>query len=303
MVGLQAMGWVFYAGAWYVLIRALGYRFRFVTCEGITFASIFVNYVTPSGFFLETVRCILGAKFTGMRFGQSTATIILHRILYIVVVLESTAVAVVALLANGLITGYAIMRLAVALLIAIGTLVLMLYFSLSPHRLQPLLDKILKLIQPLIKSVKKQADVEEKTDRFLEEYHISFSKMLSSGGLIALSFVVSLGDWTCSVVVLWVALLGLKVYVSVWVVVITMAVGEIADAIPVGVPGMLGIYEATITASLSLFSVPLAIAASAALLTRVITSTLELPVTGVAAYHYGFRTLGNRLSPLRVGLC
>src|SRR5208283_5948862 len=45
MVGLQVLGWAFYAGAWYVLIRTLGNKLRFLTCQGITFASIFVNYI------------------------------------------------------------------------------------------------------------------------------------------------------------------------------------------------------------------------------------------------------------------
>ncbi len=86
------------------------------------------------------------------------------------------------------------------------------------------------------------------------------------------------------------------------VVVITMAIGEMAQTIPIGVPGMLGIYEAAITASLSIFSIPIAIAASAALLSRVVISLLELPLTGIAAYHYGFKVLGNQTSPLRLAM-
>jgi uncharacterized membrane protein YbhN (UPF0104 family) len=61
---------------------------------------------------------------------------------------------------------------------------------------------------------------------------------------------------------------------------------------PIAVPGMLGIYETAITASLSLFGVPVAIAASAALLSRIVTFWLDLPVTGIAAYHYGYKALG-----------
>src|SRR5208282_1245645 len=102
-----------------------------------------------------------------------------------------------------------------------------------------------------------------------------FSKILASKPLVALSFLVSLCDWSCGVAVLWVALLGLNVYVPFWVVIVTMAIGEMAQTIPIGVPGMLGIYEAAITAALSIFSIPIAIAASAALLSRVVISLLE----------------------------
>lgn len=145
----------------------------------------------------------------------------------------------------------------------------------------------------MIRLVQKEAKVDGKADQFLEEYHASFRKMLSSKMHICLSFMASLGDWGCAVMILWVVLLALGVSVSFWVVMITMAIGKMIQMTPIAVPGMLGIYEAAITASLSLFAIPVAVAASAALLSRIVTSWLDLPVTGVAAYHYGFKLLGR----------
>ncbi|MGP8127710.1 MAG: lysylphosphatidylglycerol synthase transmembrane domain-containing protein [Candidatus Bathyarchaeia archaeon] len=299
MVGFQVLGVVFYAGAWYVLIKALGYKLRFLTCQGVTFASIFVNYITPSGFFLEATRCILGAKASGMKLGESTATVILHRTLYIAAVLASTAVAILTLMVSGFITGSAIMELAIVPVSAIAVLVIFLYLSLTPTALRPVLDGLLRLVQPLIKVVRRQANVEGKADQFLDEYGVGFRKMLASKPYVALSFLVSLGDWSSGVAVLWVALLGLNVYVPFSAVVITVAIGEIIEMIPIDVPGTLGIYEAAITASLSVFSIPIAVAASAALLTRVVISVLELPITGVAAYHYDIKALGNPTAPVQ----
>jgi uncharacterized protein (TIRG00374 family) len=123
---------------------------------------------------------------------------------------------------------------------------------------------------------------------------MGFRKMLAAKLFIFLSFLASLGDWSCAVAILWVVLLALQVHVPFWVVIITMAIGKMIQMTPIGVPGMLGIYEAAITASLTLFAIPVAVAASAALLSRIVTSWLDLPVTGIAAYHYGFKVLGNR---------
>jgi len=299
MVGFQVLGAVFYAGAWYVLIRALGCKLRFLTCQGVTFASIFVNYITPSGFFLEAARCVLGTKASGMKLGATTATVIFHRILYVAAVLASTAVAILALVVGGLITRSTIMDLAIVPVIAIAVLVILLYLSFSPNTLRPILGKLLRLVQPLIKLVQRQANVEAKADQFLDEYRAGFRKMLASKRYVALSFLVSLGDWSCGVAVLWVALLGLNVYVPFSVVVITVALGETIQMIPIDVPGTLGIYEAAITATLLLFSIPVAIAASAALLTRVVTSLLELPITCIAAYHYDIKALDKRMAPLQ----
>jgi uncharacterized protein (TIRG00374 family) len=293
MISIQLLGFVFYATAWYVLIRAAGYRLPFITCQGITFASIFAVYTMPSGVFLEAARCALGSKETGMKLGESTATVIFHRILYIVGFLASLAIAMFALMIGGMITGSAVLELAVLPVISIAGLMILLYVSLSPHTLQPLLDRVLKLAQPLIRVLQKEANVEGKADQFLKEYHSSFRKMLASKMHVALSFAASLGDWGCSVAILWVVLLAFGVSVSFEIVMIAVAIGRMIQMTPIAIPGMLGVYETAITASLSLFAIPVPVAASAALLSRIVTSWLELPVTGAAAYHYGSKLLGK----------
>jgi uncharacterized protein (TIRG00374 family) len=253
----------------------------------------------PSGVFLEASRCILASKETGMRLGESTATVILHRILYIVGFLASTALALLALTTLGRITMNSILELSLLPAVAIVGLVILLYLSLDPKRLQPLLDRLLRFAQPLAKLIQKEADMTGKADQFLGEYHFSFRKMLSSRAYIAASFAASVGDWACAVLILWVVLLALGTSVSLWIVMITMAIGKMIQMTPIAVPGMLGIYETAITAALSVFSIPVAVAASAALLSRIVTAWLDLPITGIAAYHYGYKLLGQRGLPFR----
>jgi uncharacterized protein (TIRG00374 family) len=292
MVAIQLLGFTFYATAWYILIRAAGSRLRFLTCQGITFASVFASYTMPSGIFLEAVRCILGSKESGMTLGESTATVILHRVLYIVGFLASTCLAFSVLLVGRRMTTSAIFQLAIVPMLAGAGLVIGLYFSLKPKMTRPILDRILKLAQPAINIVQKQAKMNGKASSFLDDYHITFRKMLTSTSYVATSFGASLGDWACSVLILWVVLVAVGSTVSLWVALVTMAIGKMIQMTPIAVPGMIGIYETAITASLSLFGVPVAAAASAALLSRVVTSWLDLPVTGLAAYHYGYKALG-----------
>jgi len=299
MVVIQLLGFTFYATAWYLLIRAAGYRLPFLTCQGITFASIFASYTMPSGVFLEAVRCLLGSRESGMKLGESTATVILHRILYIIGFLASTALALLALFAGGRLTSSVIFELAAVPIVAVVGLVVLLYLSLAPKRLQPLLDRALRLAQPLIKVVQKEARLDGGADQFLNDYNISFRKMLSSKTHIATSFAASLGDWACSVLILWAVIVSLGSFVSLWVVMVTMAIGKMIQMTPIAVPGMLGIYETAVTTTLSLFGIPVAVAASAALLSRIVTSWLDLPVTGIAAYHYGYRLLGQRSFSIR----
>jgi len=292
MVTIQLLGFTFYAAAWYILIRSTGSRLPFLTCQGITFASIFASYTMPSGIFLEAVRCILGSRESGMTLGESTATVVLHRILYIVGFLASTSLAFAVLITGGRETASTILQLVTLPTLAVAVLIVSFYLSLHPRIMQPLLDRALRLVQPVIKVVQKQARMNGKAGLFLDDYHIAFRRILSSRMHIAASFAASLGDWACSVLILWVVLVAVGSSVSLWVVLVTMAIGKMIQMTPIAVPGMLGIYETAITASLSLFGVPVAVAASAALLSRIVTFWLDLPVTGIAAYHYGYKALG-----------
>jgi uncharacterized protein (TIRG00374 family) len=293
MVGLQLLAFGFYTTAWYQIILAAGYRIRFRTCLGITLASIFAVYVMPSGVFLEVLRCVLGSKETGMPFGEATASVVLHRILYIVGFLVSTAFALFFILTGNLTNSTSILALASIPIVTIVGLGLLLYFSFDPAKISPLLDRILKLAQPVIKLIQREAIVEGKADRFLSEYNHGFRRMATSRRRMLLSFLASFGDWSCSVAILWIVLLALNANASLWVVVITISIGKMIQMTPIAIPGMIGVYETAITTVLALFAVPVSIAASAAILSRIVTVWLELPVTGVAAYHYGFKLLGK----------
>jgi uncharacterized protein (TIRG00374 family) len=299
MVALQLVGFTFYAAAWYLLIRASGYRLRFLTCLGITFASIFASYTMPSGIFLEAVRCLLGARESGMKIGESTATVILHRILYVIVVLSSTALGFLIIATGRQVTLSVIFQAILVPAIVIAGLIAVLYLSFNPRLLLPLLDRILRFAQPLVNVIQSEARTDGKAEQFLADYHTGFRRMLSSKAYVLISFVASVGDWACSVMILWVVLVALGSQTSIWIVVATMAIGKIIQMTPIAVPGMLGIYETAITTSLSLFGLPVAVGASAAILSRIVTSWLDLPLTGIAAYHYGYKTLAQLGTPNR----
>jgi uncharacterized protein (TIRG00374 family) len=293
MVALQLVAYGFYTAAWYELILAEGYRLRFRTCFGIALASIFAVYVTPSGVFMEVLRCLLGSKETGMSFGESTASVALHRILYVVGFLATTSFGLFVVLSGSATDSASVLALASIPIATVVGLAVLLYFSLDPRKISSALNRLLKLIEPVVRRIQKEAVIEGKADRFLGEYDGGFKRMVTSKRGMLLSFLASLCDWTCSVAILWIALLALGENPSIWVVVITISIGRMIQMTPIAIPGMIGVYETAVTTVLALFTVPVSIAASAAVLSRIVTVWLELPITGAAAYHYGFKLLGK----------
>jgi hypothetical protein len=50
---------------------------------------------------LESMRVVLGSKEAGMRTGESASTVILHRVVYIITVVLSMVIAMLALSVRG----------------------------------------------------------------------------------------------------------------------------------------------------------------------------------------------------------
>lgn len=293
MVALELLGFVFYATAWYILIRATGHTLPFLTCQGITFASIFAGMTMPSGIFLEAARCVLGSKETGLRLGETTATVVLHRILYLAGFLLCMSSALAVLIFQGAITTSATYALALIPIVSIIGLLIMLAISLRPQSLRGVLNPSLRLLKQLLKLMQKQRRLEEKAENFLSDYRSGFRMVISTKAHVFASFAASLGDWLCSVLILWIVVIALGASVSLLVILVTMAIGKMIQMTPIAIPGMLGIYETAVTASLTFFAVPMPVAASATLLSRIVTTWLDLPITGIAAYHYGAKLIMN----------
>jgi uncharacterized protein (TIRG00374 family) len=264
----------------------------------ITFASVFVSFLTSSGFMLEVMRVILGSKEARMRMGQSASAVILHRVVYVITVLASTVAAMFVLSVRGLMPHVETFHLELVSGGLIAIMIAGVFLSLSPSIIQPLQSVTSRITRQIMTHVQRlqKHKVSWSVKQFLTDYEKTFRQLLSSRRAMSFSFLVSSGDWSCSVILLWGVLAALGHVASIWIVIITMAVGEIIQMIPIPVPGMIGVYETILAATLITFGIPAPVSATAVILLRLITSIFDIPATGYAAYHYGYRKLQASLS-------
>jgi len=298
LVFVELVGFLMYGTTWYVLIRNSGHRIKFGMCQTITFASVFISFLTSSGFILESMRVVLGSKEAGMRNGESASTVILHRVIYIITVLLSTVTGMLVLSFRGWLPRAEAIQLEVASGLLISVILVGIVLSVSPRFIHPLQSIMTRIARPIADHIQRlqEHDVSWTVERFLTDYEDTFRRLVSNRLGMVVTFLSTSGDWSCSIVLLWGILAALGHLTSVWIVVIAMAVGEMVEMIPIPIPGMLGIYETSLTATLITFSVPGPISASAVLLLRLVTSVFDIPATGYAAYRYGYGMLMNRFS-------
>ena len=233
-----------------------------------------------------------------MHTGESASTVILHRAVYIITVLVSTVTAMLALSIRGWLPHGEAVQLELASGVLTIIILVGVFLSVSPRFIQPLQSVAVRIIRPITDHVQRLQvhDPSWSVERFLTDYENTFRRLVSNRRDMLLTFFSSSGDWSCSIILLWGVLAVLGHVASVWIVVIAMAVGEMVEMIPIPIPGMLGIYETSLTATLITFNVPGTISASAVILLRLITSVFDIPATGYAAYRYGYGVLMKRFS-------
>ena len=298
LVFVELVGFLMYGTTWYVLIRSSGHRIRFGMCQEITFASVFISFLTSSGLILESMRVVLGSKEANMHTGESASTVLLHRVAYIITVLLTTVTAMFALSFKGWLPHGEALELEIASGILFAIILLGVFLSSSPLFIQPLQSIATRIIRPFMEHVKRlqEHEADWSVERFLTDYENTFRRLLSNRRAMLLTLMSSGGDWSCSVILLWGALAALGHVTSIWIAVVVMAVGEMVQMLPIPIPGMIGIYESSLTATLVTFGVSAPISASAALLIRLVESVFDIPATGYAAFRYGYKALTKGLS-------
>lgn len=298
LVLVELVGFLMYGTTWYMLIRSSGHRMGFGRCQTITFASVFISFLTSSGFILESMRVILGSKEAEMRNGESASTVIIHRAVYLITVVVSTVTAMLVLSVKGWLPHAEAVLLEMASGLMMVLILLGVFLSLSPRFIQPIQSLATRIVRPIAHRVQRlrEREVSWSLERFLTDYENTCRKLLTNRRDMLLTLFLSMGDWSCSVILLWGILIALGHASSVWIVAIAMAVGEMVEMVPIPIPGMLGVYETSLTATLVAFSIPGPIAASAAILLRLIISVFDIPATGYAAYRYGYQVLMKSLS-------
>lgn len=296
-IGLNLVSLLFYGLAWYTLIRSIGGRIPFATCQGIALTAIFMYYATPSGLFLEAVRVLLSSRSSNMSLGESTSTVVVHRILFTIGFISTTAIATVALSTQGPMSSTILVRLGAVLLGAIALLAVIIYLIAEVNKIERLAHRFLPRLQSAIRRVGADDNkpAEELLRTFVVDFDRGFRRIIKNRFHLLLSFALVLAYWLTTVEIMFVIFQGLRYDVSIWIVILTIAIAEFVQMTPVIIPGMLGVLESILTSVLTGFGVPLGIAASATILARVATFWFNLPVTALAAIYYGSKFAVSRM--------
>ncbi|MCX8181938.1 MAG: flippase-like domain-containing protein [Candidatus Methanomethyliaceae archaeon] len=283
-IGLFVLGW-------YVLLK--NPRMSFKECFEIVLVSIFGDLMIPTASISgEFFRVSLAVKRGKIQISEATASVLLHRILL------ALTFGVVLLVSVINLAGYQIAPIAeIYALGAIAILDLVLgmasmYIALRAHLFEKSVEKLALRIGGFLRHFRPNYDPDRLRGNVLEGFR-TFVQAIKSVKMktFVVSFLVLTLRWFLIAMIPYIMFISLGRSVSYWIVLGVAVFVSMVQMIPIGIPGMVGVMEVSMTAFFMGFGIPPALAASATILTRLVIFWFELVISAFAASLQGLRGL------------
>ncbi|MEM0233449.1 MAG: flippase-like domain-containing protein [Candidatus Nezhaarchaeales archaeon] len=280
---------------WHMLLKTMERGVSMKDSILISLVSLFGNIMIPTGSVTgEVIRLVLSKRKLKIGFGNALASILVHRIVNLMAFAPFLALSLALFWTSGFSNVELLTLLVLTLIVIVGGLSFLKYLSKS-RRLQ---DYAYKASEKILKAFKKWSSASSDIiEHDISEFSLSLSKMFSKPCVVMLSFVIFLGHWAAAITIPYVVFLSLGYEVSYLLILAAYPIYSLTYMVPVGIPAMLGVVEASMTATFIALGIPPVTASSASILTRIVAVWFEVVVTGAATALYSidiFRELVKR---------
>ncbi len=285
-IALYAIGWKF-------LLKSPGIGLK--DSFTVVLVSIFGDIMIPTGSISgELMRISLATKKTKLRISEVTASVLMHRLIVGItfgVVLSVSIIMLLSTQALNLAAIYLFTIIGVGL-IFLGSLGVL--AAVNVCRFKRITRRLMTKAAGIICRIKPGFNLESaqcRIDNGFEEFQsavkaISKVKVLASSALL-------IARWFIIALIPYFMFSSLGYQVSYWVVLAVSIFVSMVQMVPVGIPGMLGVMEVSMTTFFIGFGIPADVAASATILTRLVMFWFELSISATAASYYGLSDLVN----------
>jgi uncharacterized protein (TIRG00374 family) len=262
----------FFTVSWRVLTNYLSIKMSVVRAYLYVWYGMYVDTIVPaqsiSG---EVTRTYLLTRDGCGSFGKVVASLYTHRLL-------GTSINAIALIAGLVLLTFGgnvnplVFNLIIIVAAAIMViLVLMTALSFKPQWTLNVINWVTKFTQKISLGKIKLGKLKEEAVEITTHFHDSMKEFRHNPRAIAYSMLYLLVSWFFSLSVPYLVFISLGHPVSWSIILVTSAIFLAVKSIPVGIPFEVGLPEAVMTTLYISMGIPGALAATAVILTRIIT--------------------------------
>ncbi|MDH5806192.1 MAG: flippase-like domain-containing protein [Candidatus Methanomethylicaceae archaeon] len=280
-IGLFTLGWC-------VFLKNPGIEFK--KCFEIVLISIFGDLMIPTASISgEFLRVNLTAKKGKISISEALSSVIIHRIILALTFGFLLLISGLLLISQSIniIGGYTILSIAI---IDITVILILTYAVMKLCKFRKYIEAFGLKIGKLLKKIRRNYnpnDLKVKISNNFEKFELCIRSIKLNTFII--SFIVLTLRWFLIALIPYVMFISLGYDVSYWIVVSVSTLVSMVQMIPIGIPGMIGVMEVSITAFFISFGIPSSIAASVTILMRIVTFWFELFIGAIATSIQGIR--------------
>lgn len=288
---------LFFSISWRVLANFLYIRLSVVRSYLFVWYGIFVDTIVPaesvSG---ELVRVYLITKEQGnSKCGPAMASLVTHRFLGMGMNVAVLLIGIVLMVTGGQTQLNALIFNSI-LLVAVGisaTLIALIILSFKEKWTTKLVEWAIKTAKFLSRGHWNLNQLKENAHQITQGFHVSMKEFKNKPKPVFVSMFYLIVTWLFSLGIQYLVFMSLGVEVSWSMITITAAIVLAVKSIPVGIPFEVGIPEATMTTLYMAFSIDPAVAATATILSRLLTLWLRFFIGFAAQQWLTFKPIIN----------
>jgi glycosyltransferase 2 family protein len=263
---------LFYTVSWRMLTNHLNIKMTLKKAFLYVWYGLYVDIIVPaesiSG---EVARAYLLARDQCGIFGKVVASLFMHRLLGMVMNVIALIIGISLLLLEGRVNSIIvnfIVFIGAGITIAIAALTVL---SLKLVWMLKIIDFSTRIVERLFRGKWTLAKLREEAFQMTDHFHTAMTEYSRSLKPLAKSFFYLSITWFFSLSVPYVVFQALGYPISWSILLITAAIVLAVKSIPIGIPFEVGLPEAVMTTLYFSMGIPASIAATATILSRIIT--------------------------------
>jgi len=299
-IGFDIGFMVFYALAWYCLVRIISNEVKLHEAILVMMISWFGDMLIPAAFITgEAIRLAFLKRRYGIDLSKAAATVVVHRLLSTVAFVLFIFLGAAYLIVNG----YKIIAdvLLHAILFALLAVSLAILCSIVIFRIEVFESFSVKLFDKIIKLLKRRhlEKYRQHIEESLESFRLSMDMIKKKRLNVVLSFVNLIIQWICGIMIPYTFFRSVRYSVSFWLLAMAYPMYGVIDNIPFGVPANAGFLDAAMVSTFVLLGIDKEIATVVTWLTRMIIVVFEFILTGSITVIFGPKLFNISLSKLK----
>jgi uncharacterized protein (TIRG00374 family) len=294
---------LFFSLTWRSLLANLSIKIKVRQAFLFVYAGMFIDSLVPeptniSG---DLIKVYLASKVTGESSGKTTASVIGHKMLVIIITVGNLVAGLVLLLFNYYVMNEILIFVIVVLALLALSLTTLYYVSTKPQATRKLLYGLIRLVCFILRGRWDLTKLQQKVDELLTAFHEGVRILGANPRALVKPIMLSILSWVfdLSAVFLVFAAIGYPVSADKVLIVYALAGGLQSMGI-----SFIGVTEVITSTLYTILAIPVAVSLTATLLTRFITFWFRLLIAYFAFQYVGLKFLfsqgGNKIAPKRV---